>query len=601
MATNNAALEGRPALAPAPASPPQVIIDENNEDSGDGTTSNQQILHGAPLLLVVVSLFLAMLLAALDQTIVATLLLTVGTKFQAFSKIQWITSGYLLSAAVLSPSWGKFSIIFGRKWCMLTAIILFEIGSAVCGSATSMDMLIGGRVIAGVGGGGVQILVILVLTEIVSIQKRGITQGLIGAAFGVASVAGPIIGGAFTSHVSWRWCFYINLPIGAITILAVFLFFNPPPPRGSLKEKMKMIDYLGTFLLTTGLVLVLLAMTFGGSQYAWNSAAVILCFTLGGALLIVFGIYNFRYSKKPLIPWAVVRIPTVLTPILAMTFVFMAFISGIIYLSVFFQVVRHASAIQSGIHLLPWLIATIIVSIVTGILISKTRYIKPFSLTGITIMSIGFGILTLLGANSTTAEQIGYLIVPGFGTGFMMQSLALATQVAAPKEQGGVLLATTLLGFGRSLGGVIGVALGETILNVSLQSKFAALHLPGNFNANTLINSPGAIQGLPTQVIDTLLHIYVESVRNVIYFGLACALSGFVCCLFITNKRIPPPPHRVPSEKLSKDDSGAKEESGTNLEGASLQNGGETSSGNSSTTHSDPVIDLERGESKNQQ
>ncbi|KAK9354063.1 major facilitator superfamily domain-containing protein [Lipomyces doorenjongii] len=570
-----------------------AIVNENNEDSGDGTTSNQQLLHGATLLLVIVSLFLAMLLAALDQTIVATIILTVGTKFQAFSKIQWITSGYLLAAAVLSPSWGKLSIIFGRKWCILAAIVVFEIGSATCGAATSMDMLIGGRIIAGIGGGGIQILVILVLTEIVPIQQRGMTQSLIGVAFGVASIVGPLVGGAFTTHVTWRWCFYINLPIGAVTIFAVLVCFTPPPSRGSLKEKVKMIDYLGTLLLTSGLVLVLLGLTFGGDQYSWDSVAVILCFVLGGTIIILFGIYNFRFSTKPLIPWAVVRVPTVLTPILAMTFVFMAFISGIIYLSVYFQVVRHASAIQSGLHLLPWLIATIVVSIVTGIMISKTRYIKPFALTGISIMCIGFGILTLLQVDSTSGERIAYLIIPGFGTGFMMQSLALATQVAAPKHNGGVLLATALLGFGRSLGGVIGVALGQTILNVSLKSKFAKQHFPVNFSTQSLINNPAAIQELPQDVKDDLLQIYVESLRNVIYMGLTCCLAGFVSCLFITKKRIPPPLHIA---KLESD--AAEKDLGTNLDDTSMRNGTEGRSGTSTMAEPGSLADLERGESK---
>ncbi|KAK9374317.1 major facilitator superfamily domain-containing protein [Lipomyces chichibuensis] len=570
MAETSAAAEENRAVTDGES---DATINENNEDSGDGTTSNQQLLHGAHLFLVIVSLFLAMLLAALDQTIVATIILTVGTKFRAFSKIQWITSGYLLAAAVLSPSWGKISIIFGRKWCILAAIVLFEIGSATCGSATSMNMLIVGRVIAGIGGGGIQVLVILILTEIVPIQKRGMTQSLIGVAFGVASILGPLVGGAFTTHVTWRWCFYINLPIGAVAIVAVLVCFNPPPSRGSLKEKVKMIDYLGTFLLTSGLVLVLLGLTFGGDLYSWNSVAVILCFVLGGAIIILFGIYNFQVSTKPLIPWAVVRVPTVLMPILAMNFVFMAFISGIIYLSVYFQVVRSASAIQSGLHLLPWLIATIVVSIVTGIMISKTRYIKPFTLTGISIMCIGFGILTLLQVDSTAGERIAYLIIPGLGTGFMMQSLALATQVAAPKHNGGVLIATSLLGFGRSLGGVIGVALGQTILNVSLKSEFAKHNFSVNFSGETLINNPAAIQELPQDVKDTLLQIYVQSLRNVLYFGLACCLAAFVSCLFITNKRIPPPLH---SAKIEGD--AAEKDLGANLDDTSMQNVTEGSS-----------------------
>ena len=278
-------------------------------DAGDGTKREEMYLEGKELILCFVAIFACFFLFALDQTIIATLLTTVGNKFNAFDKIGWLSAGFLISMAVLVAVWGKLSIIFGRKITMMVAIVLFEAGSLMCALASSMNILIGGRVLAGIGGGGVQSIAFIIVTEILPIQKRPMGMAILSTVFAVASVLGPLIGGAFTSHVTWRWCFYINLPVGGAAFLLFVFVYNPPKAKGSIREKLKLIDYLGVLLLSAGLVVFLLALTFGaGGQYAWNSAAVITCFVVGGAVSIIFFIWNVWFSKHPMLPWEVLRV-----------------------------------------------------------------------------------------------------------------------------------------------------------------------------------------------------------------------------------------------------------------------------------------------------
>lgn len=509
------------------------------ESAGDGTTAADQVLHGIPLLLCALALLLCVFLVALDQTIVATILEEVGSKFGDFGKVSWVSSGFLLPTAVLAMNWGKISLVFGRKYTMIVAIVLFEIGSLVCALANSMNMLIGGRVLAGVGGGGIQVMVFIIVTEIVTIDKRGMLQGLVGAAFGIASVVGPLVGGAFTSNVTWRWCFYINLPIGGFAVLCIWYLFNPPPPKGSLKEKLLAIDYLGTFLLAAGLIFVLLALTFGSTDKPWNSAMVIAFFVVGGVMLIAFGVWNFGFSKIPLVPARVAKIPQVIAVCISFFLVFNAFMSAVLYLSTYFQVAKNADAMHSGLFLLPMIISLVIFSILMGIVVSKTRLTKPYAFFGTAVASIGFGVMSMLEADTGPAKRIGYLILPGIGIGCLFQSMALSIQVAAPKDQGGVLVATAMIGFFRSLGGTVGSALGQTIQSVIFSGKVSKLNLPSDVDPLALLNSPELIRKLPKELADKILDAFVDGFHAVIYYGAASAAVAFFIVFFFTNKKIP--------------------------------------------------------------
>jgi EmrB/QacA subfamily drug resistance transporter len=523
---------------------------EGQEDAGDGTTAEDQLLHGAPLYLCAMSLLLCMFLVALDQTIIVTLLSTVGEQFDDFGKISWISSGFLLPTAVLAMNWGKISLIFGRKYTMLVGIILFEAGSLVCALANSMNMLIGGRVLAGIGGGCIQVMVFVIMTEIVTIQKRGMVQGLVGASFGIASVMGPLVGGAFTAHVTWRWCFYINLPIGGIAFACIFFLWHPPRPTGTLKEKLAKIDYLGTALLATGMVLVLLALTFGSVSTPWNSALVISFFVVGGCLLVVFFVYNFTLSRNPMFPKEVCRVLSVMLCCLAFGCLFGAFMAAVLYLSTFFQVVLNANAMHSGIDLLPMIIPVVICSISGGIFISKTGITKPVAILGAMFASVGYGLLTTLDQNSSSAKRIGYLIIPGIGIGLSFQSLTLNCQVAAPKARGGVLIATSMLAFFRTTGGVIGSTVGQTIQSVVFRSQIEG-KLPSSVDATNLVNSPELIRQLPEQYQTVIIDAFVFAYQRVMYFSLGLILAAFLIELFFTNKRIPKGPPQGPARTPS--------------------------------------------------
>ncbi|EDK37167.2 hypothetical protein PGUG_01265 [Meyerozyma guilliermondii ATCC 6260] len=518
-------------------------------DAGDGTNREEHHLHGTQLMMCILSVFLCLFLFALDQTIVATILTTVGNKFDGFDRIGWLSSGFLLSTAVLVPSWGKVAMVFGRKITMYAAILIFEAGSLMCALSNNMNTLIGGRVLAGVGGGGVQSLSFVITSEVVPIERRPFAMAAMGCTFAVASVLGPLVGGAFTDNVSWRWCFYINLPIGAVAAIALFFSFKPPKTKGSIREKLKLIDYWGTFLFTSGLVVLLLAITFGsGNEYAWNSAAIIVCFILGTLALIVWCIYNFRFSKNPLLPWEAVRIIQVSAPALTLFCTYGSFMSGILYISIYFQVIHGANAWRSGVDLLPFIIASVVSSVSSGIVIAKSRFVKPFVVVAGSFGPLGYGLLTLLKVDSSTSSKIGLLILPGVCTGIQTQASIIASQVSAPKSPGGMIYATTYINFARATGGALASALSTTVYSSALKNALSS-HLKNASNdiqqqlssvpTDTLVNSTELIKTLSPEARAFVKDQVMWAIERVFYMTVGFASLGFIACLFATNHRLP--------------------------------------------------------------
>ncbi|PVH16404.1 uncharacterized protein CXQ87_004695 [Candidozyma duobushaemuli] len=518
-------------------------------DAGDGTTREEQYLSGAKLVLCIFSIFFCLFLFALDQTIVATLLTEVGNKFNAFDRIGWLTSGFLISMAALVAVWGKLSIIFGRKSTMIVAVVLFEAGSLMCALADSMDVLIGGRVLAGVGGGGIQTMTFIIITEILPIQRRPLGMALLGCTFAVASVLGPLIGGAFTSHVSWRWCFYINLPVGGVAGVLFAYCFNPPKTKGNWKEKIMMIDYVGVVLMTGSFVVLLMALTLAsGNDFEWNSGGVIACFVVGGLAFIAFCVWNYKYTKHPLLPWDVVKVPQVSAAAFSMFGTFAYFMAAVLYVSIYFQVIHSASAWKSGVHLLPMIIATVITSISSGILIKKTRLIKPFAILGAAMGMVGCGLLTLLDVDSSNSHKIGYLIPLGIGTGFQMQSGILGAQVAAPKAPGSTIMATTLVNVCRTFGGALAGALADAVYSAALtnhmkktlpkQGAQLAKELDG-VNLESLISSTKLLDQLSPAARAYVKGEVMNAIRDTFYMSLGFAAIAMIVTCFQTNHRLP--------------------------------------------------------------
>ncbi|EGW35142.1 multidrug-resistance transporte [Spathaspora passalidarum NRRL Y-27907] len=518
-------------------------------DAGDGTKREDQFLHGTHLVLCFISLFLCLFIFALDQTIVVTILTTVGNKFNDFSNVAWLSSGFLLTMAVFIQPFGKLSIIFGRRWTMVAAVVIFEAGSLMCALANNMNVLIGGRVLAGIGGSGIQGLAFVIITEIVPINKRPVGMAIVAVTFAVSSVLGPLIGGAFTSHVSWRWAFYINLPIGGIA-MAFFLYsFRPPTPKGNYIKQLKEYDYLGTFLLISGSVLFLLALTFGASDFSWDSGAVISCFILGPVLLILFCIWNFRFSKNQIIPTDVVIVPQIIASVLALAGIFSAFIAALIYLSVYFQVVKDHSAMGAGLHLLPCIIAVVLCSIFSGVMIQKFRYVKVFNVVSGVVGVIGTGILALLKVDSSFGTQVGLLIPLGIATGLQMQPSIMSAQIKAPKTPGGLIMTTIFITFCRSLLAAIAGDLADAVFNTSLRNIYSkAIQEPANASVaqqlqnvqlDSLISSNSVLSTLSPEATLFIKEQMVKSMRNVYYMCIGFAVISFVASLFVTNKNVP--------------------------------------------------------------
>ncbi|KAI8916447.1 major facilitator superfamily domain-containing protein, partial [Entophlyctis helioformis] len=372
---------------------------------------------------------MAILLASLDQTIVSTAIPAIIKDFQALDRIAWIGTGYLLTSTSFAPLYGKFADIFGRKSSFLFAIIVFLVGSVICGIAPSMDWLIVGRAIAGVGGGGIFSLVIIIISDIVSFRDRGKYQGIIGAVFGLSSVIGPLVGGAFTDNLSWRWCFFINIPVGIITIIVIVFLLKFPPTEGSIASKIKRIDFLGTFVIISAVIALLIPLQYGGDKWEWTDAKTIGCLCLSAALFIAFIFVELKVAAEPVVPGSLFENVSVYMFLLISFFIGGAFIGLIYYLPSYFQSVNGDSATQAGLETIPLVGGVVLLSILSGQLVSRYGYYVPFLYFGSVVLTLGIALCSTFNQYTTRAQQVGYLIIAGCGLGSMLQIRVIGIQM----------------------------------------------------------------------------------------------------------------------------------------------------------------------------
>ncbi|ORX98559.1 MFS general substrate transporter [Basidiobolus meristosporus CBS 931.73] len=471
-------------------------------------------------MLVFLGLAMAILLAGLDQTIVATALPKIASDFGALNEVSWVATAYMLTATACQPLYGKFSDIFGRKVVFLFAIVIFEVGSALCGASQSMTMLIIARAIAGIGGGGIQGMVFIIITEIVPLRERGKYQGFIGATYGIASVLGPLLGGIFTDDSTWRWSFYINLPFGALTVIVVTLFLHLPTAKGSLKEKIKRIDFLGTVLLLGFIITLLLPTQWGGGEYSWSSPRIIALYCVSGALLIAFIFVEYRVAAEPIVPCRLFAMRNPLFTFITMFFFGMAFFGLVYYIPMYFQIVRGDSATTSGLEMLPMMLSASALSIISGIIVSKTGVIVVWCWVGSAIMTVGVGLLTVWNASTGHGEQIGFLLIMGTGAGCCIQTLIFAGQSAVTHKDMGVV--TALSTFFRSVGGVLGIAIFGSVFNNKLTTGLSELTY--NIPIKEAVNSFQFIETLPLEERKVVMDVYVHVLRTI--FFIAVGMSG---------------------------------------------------------------------------
>ncbi|WP_328326081.1 MULTISPECIES: MDR family MFS transporter [unclassified Streptomyces] len=486
------------------------------------------------VLVAIGALLLGMLLAALDQTIVSTALPTIVSDLGGMEHLSWVVTAYMLASTAATPLWGKLGDQYGRKKLFQTAIVIFLIGSALCGIAQNMPQLIGFRALQGLGGGGLMVLSMAIVGDIVPPRERGKYQGLFGAVFGATSVLGPLLGGLFTEHLTWRWVFYINLPIGVIALCVIAAVLHIP-----VRSTKHTIDYLGTFLIASVATCLVLVASLGGSTWSWASAQVIGLSVLAVVLLVAF-VYVERGAAEPVLPLKLFRIRTfVLCSVISFIVGFSMF-GAMTYLPTFLQVVQGVSPTMSGVHMLPMVFGLLLSSTASGQIVSRTGRWKVFPVAGTGITAIGLALLHRLTEHSSTWSMSSSFFVFGLGLGLVMQVLVLVVQNAVSYQDLGV--ATSGATFFRSIGASFGVAIFGTIFTTRLHGKLsdalAGRPLPPGVSASSLQADPRAIAALPPQLRPRVLHAYATSITDVFLYAVPVVLLAFVVSWFLKEDKL---------------------------------------------------------------
>ncbi|KAJ3069975.1 hypothetical protein HDU98_006968 [Podochytrium sp. JEL0797] len=517
----------------------------------DDSVNPGPILTKLEFVLVFVGLALAVFLAALDQTIVSVALQAIASEFNALSEINWIATGYFLTSTAFIPVYGQLADIFGRKPIFLLAIFIFELGSLLCGVATGMDFLIAARAIAGVGGSGIVSLAIIIISDLTAVRDRGKYLGIIGACFGVASVAGPLLGGVFVDHVSWRWCFYINLPIGAFTVaVIVFCLKLPKTTNENLFESFKRIDWLGTFLLVSSVICLLVPIQGGGSMYPWDSPLVISLFVVGAVLLFAFIYVQGWVAKNPVLTFELFKNREAVAVFGTAFFLGCAFFILIFYVPLWFQVVLGSSAMEAGIHTIPLIMGVTICSLSSGAVATTTGIFYPFIPVSAAVTAIGSGLMTTLDEYSGMWQQILYLIIGGAGVGCSIQNNMIAAQMCVKPELLSVVTATT--NFFQTIGAVLGIAVCSSLFNNHLQPNIeaamvlfnATMVVPEGYPADVFFVDPASLHD-PLLIVEgsalqmALVRGYTETLQMLFWLPVGFGVCMFVTSLFMKKERLP--------------------------------------------------------------
>ncbi|KAK4646267.1 hypothetical protein QC761_0041040 [Podospora bellae-mahoneyi] len=534
-------------IGPLNTSSPEDSEKEQQQQVAEvGEPTNPNLINGrskGKIALIMLALCLAVFLGALDVTIVTTALPTISDHFQSSAGFTWIGSAFLLANAASIPSWGKISDIFGRKPMLLLANAIFMLGSLICAVSNNIGMLIAGRAVQGLGGGGLTILVKIVIGDIFPLNIRSVFYGVIGGVWAVAAATGPAIGGAFTEKVSWRWCFYINLPLDGLAFLIILVFLDLHTPRTPLVEGLKAIDWVGSFLVVAGTLMFLFGLEYGGVSAPWNSVEVICLLVFG---LLTWGLFIFweaRYAKFPVMPMNLFRKISNAATLFCVFIQGVVFISASFFLPLYFQAVRGNTPIESGLYVLPTALSLSVGSLSTGWLVAKTGWYREPITFGLFMMTLGFGLFIDLDAYSGWAKLVLYQVVAGVGVGPLFQAPIIALH--AHTEPRDVATATSTLGFIRQIAQAISVVIGQVVYQNEKLKQYPVLVAAGISPELSKVLSSGEAGGADIDIIANLppdqraaVRIALADSLEPMWIMYTCITAAGLLASFLVRKKV---------------------------------------------------------------
>ena len=475
-----------------------------------GETQRTRVIFGA--------LLLVLLLASLDQTIVSTALPTIVGDLGGLSHLSWVVTAYLLASTVVTPLYGKLGDLYGRKLMLRVAIGLFLVGSALCGLSQNMSELIAFRALQGLGGGGLIVTTMAAVGDIIAPRDRGKYQGLFGAVFGVSTVIGPLLGGFFVDSLSWRWIFYVNLPLGLVALAVIGIAF--PARTDHVHHR---IDYLGAAVLAAGLSAIVLFTSLGGTSYAWGSSFIIALIILSAVMLVLFPFVEAR-AAEPILPLALFRNRTFVVTSAVGFIIGLALFGAVTFLPLYLQVVKGHSPTVSGLLITPMMAGLLVTSILSGNLISRFGHYRPFPIAGTAIMAVGLFLLSSITVSTPTLRTAGFMVVLGLGLGMVMQVLVLAVQNSVDYQYLGVATSGSTLF--RQIGGSIGVSVFGAIFSTNLASELAS-RIPRTVHVPAAAN-PAIVQHLPAAVRAPYIEAFAAALQPVFRLAAAVSVAGFL-------------------------------------------------------------------------
>ena len=505
--------------------------------TGAPTTTPTGELSHRQVMIIFSGLMLGMLLAALDQTIVAAALPTIVASLHGGQHTTWVVIAYLLASTVTTPLYGKVSDLIGRKGVFQFAIVVFLVGSVLSGLSQNITQLIAFRAVQGLGAGGLIALAMAIVSDVVSPRERGRYQGYFGAVFAFSSIMGPLAGGLLTEHVNWRWVFYINLPIGAVALVVTSIVLRLPFRRQPHK-----IDLAGSTMLVAGVSALLLVTVWGGTQYAWGSTVVVTLGAVGAALLAAF-VWWERRASEPLLPPRLFHID-IFNVSSGLAFLqAMALFGAVVFMPFYMQLAHGVSVTVSGLLLTPLMGGMLLTSIVSGRLVSRTGRYRIFPIAGTVAMAAGMVLMTSLGAHTSYVRLSFDLVLLGAGMGLVMQNTVLATQNAVEVRDMGT--ATSALTFFRSLGAVFGTALFGAVF-VNRVNYWMPRLLPANLRGAANVHAtsggfnvpPEVIHRLPAPVRDAITGAFVHAIDTVFWVAVPFAVVSFALALGLREMRL---------------------------------------------------------------